>query len=109
MENSSQDIWSRWLLERRFGGDPQRMKIVFDHLYPVRDKVLSQVHLQADDTLLDVGCGDGLLAFGALERFDACHVVFSDISEDLLRHSQALAREMGVADSPPSRMGLWMR
>jgi ubiquinone/menaquinone biosynthesis C-methylase UbiE len=98
MENSSQDIWSRWLLERRFGGDPDRMKIVSDYLYPIRDQVLGHIHLAANGTLLDVGCGDGLIAFGALERFEACNVIFSDISEDLLRHSEALAREMGVAD-----------
>ena len=98
MEDPQKDIWSRWLLERRFGGDPERMKRVFDYLHPIRDKVLSQIHLEPNETLLDVGCGDGLIAFGALERFEACNVIFSDISEDLLTHSEALARKMGVAD-----------
>ena len=98
METSSQDIWSQWLLKRRFGGDQDRMKIMTEHLYPVRDKVLSQVHLQAGETLLDVGCGDGLIAFGALDRFEGCRVIFSDISEDLLTHSEALAREMKVLE-----------
>lgn len=97
MDNSSQDIWARWLLKRRFGGDPERMKKMFEFLYPVRDKVLSQIHLKENETLLDVGCGDGLIAFGALDKFPGCHVIFSDISQDLLDHAEALAREMNVA------------
>jgi ubiquinone/menaquinone biosynthesis C-methylase UbiE len=96
VQNSSQDIWAQWLLKRRFGGDPERMKIAMEWLYRVRDKVLSQVHLKENETLLDVGCGDGLIAFGALEKFPGCHVIFSDISQDLLDHAEALAREMNV-------------
>ena len=37
MEDSQQDIWSKWLLERRFQGDVDRMKIMTDYLYPIRD------------------------------------------------------------------------
>ena len=96
METPSQDIWSQWLLKRRFGGDPERMKKMFDFLYPIRDKVLSHVHLQPGETLLDVGCGDGLIAFGALSTFEGSRVSFSDISQDLLTHAEALAREMNV-------------
>ena len=98
MESSPQDIWSQWLLKRRFGGDQDRMKVMTEHLYPIRDKVLSQIHLEAGETLLDVGCGDGLIAFGALDKFEGCRVIFSDISEDLLRHSEALAQEMSVQE-----------
>ena len=98
MEDSQGDIWSKWLLERRFGGDTDRMKVMTDYLYPLRDKVLSHVRLAPGETLLDVGCGDGLIAFGALEKFEGCRVIFSDISDDLLRHSEALARQMGVSE-----------
>jgi len=93
---SKKDIWSQWLLNRRFGGDPALMKKMLDFLVPVRDKVLSHVNLEDHQTLLDVGCGDGLIAFGALEKFEACRVIFSDISEDLLDHARALAQEMKV-------------
>jgi arsenite methyltransferase len=98
MAESRKDIWSEWLLNRRFGGDPGRMKKMLNLLYPVRDRVLSHIHLEENQTLLDVGCGDGLLAFGALEKFASCHVIFSDISEDLLDHAQTLARRMNVED-----------
>jgi arsenite methyltransferase len=96
MTDSQQDIWIQWLLKRRFGGDPERMKKMFDFLYPVRDKVLSHIDLEDEEILLDVGCGDGLIAFGALEKFETCRVIFSDISEDLLNHVQGLTQEMNL-------------
>ena len=56
MAELQQDIWSRWLRNRRFGGDPERLMHVLDYLYPVRDKVLSHISLEEGGTLLDVGC-----------------------------------------------------
>ena len=98
MTRPQQDIWSQWLLNRRFGGDPQRMQKMLDFLYPVRDKVLSHVDLGNNEILLDVGCGDGLIAFGVLQKFETCRVIFSDISDDLLKHASSLAKEMNVVD-----------
>jgi ubiquinone/menaquinone biosynthesis C-methylase UbiE len=46
--------------------------------------------------LLDVGCGDGLIGFGAIQSHEDCSVVFSDISQDLLVHTRALATEANV-------------
>jgi ubiquinone/menaquinone biosynthesis C-methylase UbiE len=98
MTDSGQDIWIQWLLKGRFGGDPERMKKMFDWLHPVRDKVLSHINLGDEGTLLDIGCGDGLIAFGALEKFETCGVIFSDISDDLLNHVQSLTKEMNLQD-----------
>ncbi len=63
----------------------------------VRDAVLDRAALSPGETLLDVGCGEGLIGFGALER-RAGHVVFSDISEDLLDFCREAAEALGVAD-----------
>ena len=83
------DRWHRWLLDVRFGGDPaRREKDLTEFLYPVRDTVLDRARLRPGDTLLDVGTGDGLIAFGAVERLGPSgRVIFSDISQDLLDHS----------------------
>jgi len=63
-----------------------------------RDRVLDNAGLMdSDTTFLDVGCGEGLLGFGALER-GAGTVVFSDISRPLLDFCRDRARELGVAD-----------
>ena len=94
------DRWHRWLLDVRFGGDAAvREQDLTEFLYPVRDKVLDNAQLQPGDTLLDVGTGDGLIAFGALERLGPSgQVIFSDISRDLLDHCQAAAAAEGLLD-----------
>jgi len=66
-------------------------------LVPVRDKVLDRSGLAEGEMLLDVGCGEGMIGFGALER-GAGHVVFSDISDDLLEFCREAASELGVSD-----------
>jgi arsenite methyltransferase len=94
------DCWYRWLLEVRFGGDAAfREKDLTEFLYPVRDAVLDGARLRPGQTLLDVGTGDGLIAFGALERLGASgRVIFSDISQSLLDHCRAAASAEGLLD-----------
>jgi arsenite methyltransferase len=94
------DRWHRWLLDLRHGGDPEhREKLLTGFLYPVRDTVLDRARLSPGETLLDVGTGDGLIAFGALERLGPSgRVIFSDISQDLLDHCRAAATAEGLLD-----------
>ena len=99
MVAKDRDLWAKWLLHRRFGGDPEELQRTLDFLYPIRDKVLANARIQAGDTLLDVGAGDGLIAFGALEQIGPTgKVILSDISQDLLDHDRTLAEETDVAD-----------
>ncbi len=91
------DVWASWLLERRSGGDPAAAELVRKDLHPVRDRVLDAARLGSRDRLLDVGCGDGLIALGALER-GAAEVIFSDVSQDLLDACRQLAAELGAVD-----------
>jgi arsenite methyltransferase len=67
------DRWSRWLLKDRFGGNCERQQEAMNVLFSIRDRVLTGARLQDQDlqdqgTVLDVGCGDGLLGFAALDR-----------------------------------------
>jgi len=88
----SRDRWAEWILNRRFGGDEAAAATLLDALGDVRDRVLDRAEIAEGDTVLDVGCGDGLIAFGALERVGANgRVIFSDISRDLLDVSRELA------------------
>jgi arsenite methyltransferase len=91
-----QDRWHRWLLDVRHGGDPGYRERMLSGLSRVRDEVLNRATLEPDDTLLDVGAGDGLIAFGALERLGpGGRVIFSDVSRDLLGYCHATATEAG--------------
>lgn len=93
------DAWAEWLLRRRYGGDPEELRRTLDYLYPVRDTVLAHARIAEGETVLDVGAGDGLIAFGALEHVgESGRVIFSDISQDLLDLDRTLAERMGVAD-----------
>jgi ubiquinone/menaquinone biosynthesis C-methylase UbiE len=98
MAQPTADRWSQWLLQRRFGGDEHSLQATLAYLYPIRDAVLSHAHLHPNAVVLDVGCGDGLIAFGALAQEPTSRVIFSDISHDLLHHAQALAQRMELMD-----------
>jgi SAM-dependent methyltransferase len=63
----------------------------------VRDTVLDRARLEAGERLLDAGCGDGLIGFGALER-GAGNVVFADISQDVLDLCRETAAQLDVLD-----------
>jgi arsenite methyltransferase len=91
----ARDRWAEWLAERRFGGDPDIRAEFLGKLSQTRDRVLDRAELREGETLLDVGCGEGLIGFGALER-GAGSVIFSDVSTDLLDFCREAATDLGV-------------
>jgi arsenite methyltransferase len=91
------DEWSRWLLHVRHGGDPTFERVLRDELEPYADRVLDGARLGPGMTLADIGSGEGLVAFRAIERVgSSLQVILTDISEPMLRHAQASAVERGV-------------
>jgi len=94
------DRWSEWLLRGREGGDPTlRQRFLAEVLLPARDQVLDRGRVDKGEVVLDVGAGDGLIAFGALDRVGPTgHVIFSDVSPDLLQHCRSLAVELSLAN-----------
>jgi arsenite methyltransferase len=97
MASATRDRWAEWLAERRFGGDSQIRAKTLAKLAQTRDGVLDRAELRGGETLLDVGCGEGLIGFGALER-GAGTVIFSDVSTDLLDFCRDAAGDLGVLD-----------
>ena len=101
MAITTQDIWSKWILQGRFDSiacekrEATRQRM----LYPIRDTLLTMAAIRPGDTVLDVGCGDGLIAFAALEKVgEHGKVIFSDISNTLLDHCQAIAHSRHVLE-----------
>jgi len=93
------DRWAEWLLQRRHGGDPERHQAILDELAVVRDRVIEHADLRSGDVLLDVGAGDGLIAFAAVDAVGPSgQVIFSEISEELLEASRLLAQQLGVGE-----------
>src|SRR5439155_15783860 len=79
------DVWADWLRERRDGGSPEERERTLDRLAPVRDRVLDAAAIAAGDVVVDVGCGDGMIGLGAIERVgEDGKVVFVDVSAALL-------------------------
>jgi SAM-dependent methyltransferase len=83
------DRWAEWLRVRRDGGSPEQRRETLRFLGPIRDRILDAANVHRGDVLLDVGCGDGLVGLGALDR--GAQVIFSDISEECLNDCRMLA------------------
>jgi arsenite methyltransferase len=89
------DRWATWLAERRFGGSDDARRESQAMFERFRRRVLEGARIAEGDTVLDVGCGEGLIGFGALELVgDGGRVLFSDISEDVLD----VCREIAAGD-----------
>lgn len=91
------DCWADWIRTRRAGGDPEQEARMLEELAVVRDRVLDNARLSGGEVLLDVGCGNGLIGFGALDR-GAGEVVFADLSTPLLDDCRELAAKAGILD-----------
>jgi SAM-dependent methyltransferase len=92
------DRWAEWLLRSRDGGDAQVLARRLPYLYEVRDRVLDGAAIKAGDVVLDLGTGNGLIAFGALDRTGPSGtVIFTDVSEDLLAECERIAKAAAVA------------
>jgi arsenite methyltransferase len=93
------DRWARWLQDRRYGGDPDWKAKTLAWLEPIRKRVIELAAIEAGDTVLDVGAGEGMIGFAALDRVgEHGRVVFSDVSDDLLRSCENVAESLGVVD-----------
>lgn len=96
--DSPTDEWSDWLLHRRHADDCSYGLVVRSVVAGVADRVLDAARLLPGMTLADIGTGEGLVGFRAIERIGpTLRVIFTDISAPMLKYAEALAqqRELG--------------
>ena len=93
------DIWSDWLLHRRQANDQAYGRVIRAEVEAYADRVLDGAGLRSGMSLVDVGTGDGLVGFRAIERIGpTLRVVLTDVSVPMLRHAETLAVQRGVLD-----------
>ena len=92
--------WTQWLKQNRFAGQtPEMIEQTTRWLEAVRDVVLVYAEILPHETVIDIGCGTGLLAFKALE-LQECKgkVIFSDKFQDCLDDCKRILDESGVTE-----------
>lgn len=95
-----QDKWSEWILDRRYSGNAFIRDMTLQHLFPIADKLLDNAAVRKGDILLDIGTGDGLIGFRAIERVGPeGKVVFSDISPALVEHCHQFSINSGLLEN----------
>lgn len=91
------DVWSQWLLHLRHADDPRLQQAVRIAVDRYIERLLDGAQLTAGQTLVDVGAGEGLVAFRAIERVGpTLRTWLTDVSEPMLQHARARALERGV-------------
>ena len=92
--------WTQWLKQNRFAGQtPEMIEQTTKWLEAVRDVILVYAEIMPHETVIDIGCGTGLLAFKALEMQDCKgKVIFSDKFQDCLDDCKKILDESGVTE-----------
>ena len=92
--------WTEWLKKNRFAGQtPEMIAQTTRWLEAVRDVILVYAEIQPYETVIDIGCGTGLLAFKALELQDCKgKVIFSDMFQDCLDDCKQILDESGITE-----------
>jgi arsenite methyltransferase len=91
------DVWSEWLLRARHGNDPAVAQTLRTQVERYADRVLDAAQLAPGMRLADIGSGDGLIAFRAIERIGpTLNAVLTDISAPMLQYARELAARLRV-------------
>jgi arsenite methyltransferase len=96
---TGRDPWAAWFGGRRHGGDPELLRRQLEELAPIRDQVIASAALGPGKRVLDIGCGDGLIALAAAEAVGPTgHVVCSDASDQVLHQCRERAAQRGLLE-----------
>ncbi|MBU6448496.1 MAG: methyltransferase domain-containing protein [Rhodospirillales bacterium] len=89
------DCWSNWINHGRDGGNAAVRAHVTAQTAAFAEKILNSVQAPPA-TMLDIGSGDGLMAWAALSRWPCVKMTMTDISPALLLQAQIEAIRRGA-------------
>jgi arsenite methyltransferase len=90
---SESDVWSDWLLHHRHADDPVYSRIIQATVQGYVDRVLDGAQLAKGITLLEIGSGEGSVAFRAIERIGpSLQVILTDVSAPMLQYAESVAQ-----------------
>lgn len=91
------DVWSEWLLHRRHADNAAYGRVVQEVVTGYADRVLDGAELGTGMAMVDLGAGEGLMTFRAIDRIGpSLRVTLTDISAPMLRFAKAAAQGRGV-------------
>jgi arsenite methyltransferase len=96
-DSTTSDLWFDWLMHRRYADDAGYSQRVQRDVANYADRVLDGAALKQGMTLVDLGAGDGLVGFTAIDRIGtSLKVIMVDISVPLLNFAEQSATSRGV-------------
>lgn len=96
-KDAEADVWSEWLLHRRHADDPTYAQVVRAVVEGYADRVLDGARLGVGMTLIDIGAGEGVVAFRAIDRIGpSLRVTLTDVSAPMLRYAESVAVRRNV-------------
>jgi len=92
-ELMNSDVWFEWLLHHRHADDPAYGRLVQASVLGYADRLLDGARLGEGMSLVDIGAGEGLVAFRAIERIGASlQVILTDVSAPMLQYAESVSQ-----------------
>lgn len=96
-DSATSDLWADWLLHSRHADDAGYGQRIQTLVEGYADRVLDGAALKEGMTLVDLGAGDGLVGFRAIDRIGvSLKLILIDISVPLLKIAEQRAASRGV-------------
>lgn len=97
MDKVKSDIWSKWLLHSRHGNNAREAQNLRPSIEKYAAKVIDGADLSQGMTLVDIGTGEGLIAFNAIAQVgDSLQVILTDISKPMLTYAEHIAEQLNI-------------